>query len=98
MSEAQKPRKFWRLHLSTALLLMILAGGIAGLNLVDGVPSFSLTAATDKEFENASFRILCEVGGERSQYGWPFVARELVHPLYTGFEPGDERPFMPDAS
>ena len=39
MSESEKPkRKFWQFHLSTAVALVIVAGGVAGANLTNSKP------------------------------------------------------------
>jgi hypothetical protein len=74
VSEAEKPkRKFWQFHLSTAVILIIVAGGLIGVNLTERMPHFE-----DPEVNHELFLL----GEERieHQYGWPMIAEETVNP------------------
>ena len=58
--------RFWQIHLSTAVLMLLLGGGLLGLNLVEGI------SHSDE---------LDDLVNVKAQYGWPLVANIVFYQI-----------------
>jgi hypothetical protein len=67
MSEAKPKRKFWQFHLSTAVLLILLAGGLLWLQLCDYLAQRQYAPLPPGIF---------------ASYGWPVLAYKFEYNFY----------------
>jgi hypothetical protein len=78
MSDSEKPkRKFWQIHLSTAVLLTLVSGALIQINCRDRLLQLSNGSNIVKNFDDD--KVLLLMIGVRKQYGWPFIAVEYIH-------------------
>lgn len=82
MSEKSK-RPWFRFHLSTAVLFVLVGGGIVGANVTNRLPQLTKTDEEGFNLEELKVYSLYQHGVEE-QYGWPLIARNVIDRYRSG--------------